>query len=165
MGFDQLPGGCREQAPPYGTPTHPSLQRPRRHADRAGPSAAQTLAGRAHARRPRLCFLVSEVRPDQACRCCRCQPRSTCCISQRRAERSLRTARTLACAQTSTPRNTPRSYSFKTFCAIFSLKQLVKMTLNLLSRHVADQRSECGTGMDRAGDAFAIRGKSHYLSQ
>lgn len=49
---------------------------------------------------------------------CRCQPRSTCCISQRRAERGLQTARTLACARTSTPRNILRSYSFETFSAI-----------------------------------------------
>lgn len=40
---------------------------------------------------------------------CRFQPRSTCCTSLRRAERSLQTARTLACAPTSTPANTPRS--------------------------------------------------------
>lgn len=116
----------------------------------------------------RLCFLVSEIHLQINCVAhlcsCRCQPRSTCCISQRRAERSLQTARTLACAQTSTPRSTPRSYSLKTFCAM-SLKIARKMTLNLLSRHVSDQRSECRTGMDRAGDTFAIRGKSRYLSQ
>lgn len=38
------------------------------------------------------------------------------------------------------------------------------MTLNLLSWHVSDQRSECRTGMDRAGDAFAIRSKSRSFS-
>lgn len=38
----------------------------------------------------------------------RCQPRSTCCFSQKRAERNLQTARTLVCVLTFMPRNTPR---------------------------------------------------------
>lgn len=42
---------------------------------------------------------------------CRCRPRSTCCISQKRAERSLQTARTSVCALTSTPRSTLRFHT------------------------------------------------------
>lgn len=41
----------------------------------------------------------------------RCQPHSTCCISQKRAEKSLQTARTLDCALISTPKSTLRSHS------------------------------------------------------
>lgn len=58
-------------------------------------------------------LLGSELPPHPLC-CSlipRCRPRSTCCTSQKRAERSLPTARTLVCAPTSTPRSTLRSHT------------------------------------------------------
>lgn len=73
----------------------------------------------------RKTLLGSEMPPHPLC-CSlirRCRPRSTCCTSQKRAERSPLTARTLVCAPTSTPRSTLRSHtgtvSWPHFCYLF----------------------------------------------
>lgn len=67
------------------------------------------LTHRSYSSRPTRTTCIHSLCHDSAARTCRCQPRSTCCISQRRAERNLQTARTLACALTSTRGSIRRS--------------------------------------------------------
>lgn len=60
VGFDQLPGGCGEPAPPHGTAAYPPLQRPGRHAHWPGTSAAQTAAGSTRTLGPKTIFLKNK---------------------------------------------------------------------------------------------------------